>query len=66
MENPNKTILKVYKRCRNPAHRTNSSAFTYVILQGMQARLANSHFPYISPVSSTGAKLSPKLYQISG
>ena len=66
MESPNKPILKVYQRCRNPAHRTYSQALTYVILQGMQARLANAHFPYISPVSSTGAKLSPELHQISG
>ena len=66
MENPNKTIMNAYQRCRNTAHRTYSPAFTYAILDGMQARLANSHFPYISPASSRGAKLIPELYQISG
>jgi hypothetical protein len=62
MENPNKTLLKVDQRCRNPAHRTYSPEFTYALLHGMRARLANSHFSYIYPVSSTGAKLSPELY----
>ena len=61
MENPNKPILKVYQRCRNPAHRTYSPAFTHVILHAMRARLANPHTsPTFPQFLLTGAKLKSR------